>query len=180
MGTWTKTLTVLAVVVGIGGLVYVQAQRKTASNALTTQDYIELQQLVARYAYAVDGGLDHGKGVADLYTDDGALFGRDGQRWVGRKELLALFDKEEETPNNVVHFYMNHLIEPTATGAVGKEYVIIIRPSSDDKDGGRSFRVTPLHYDDVYVKTPDGWRFKSRTVIEHQPAGRQGAATVAR
>ena len=44
-----------------------------AGNAgtLTPQDYIDIQQLVARYAYAIDNCTNNGYGYADLYVGDG-------------------------------------------------------------------------------------------------------------
>ena len=61
---------------------------------------------------------------------------------------------------------MNHMIEPTAEGAIGKQYLFTVSPFLDEKSGRRTFSVTPYHYEDVYLKTPAGWRFKSRKVVE--------------
>src|SRR5262249_54929069 len=38
---------------------------------LTTQDYIDIQQLVSKYAYAIDNCTNNGYDYADLYTEDG-------------------------------------------------------------------------------------------------------------
>ena len=58
----------------------------------------------------------------------------------------------------VRHLYPNHVITPTPTGAVGVVDMLMIGlggdPNKIEYDG---------YYDDVYVKTPQGWRFKSRT-----------------
>ena len=40
---------------------------------LTAADYIEIRQLVARYAYAVDTGADNGNVYASLFAPDGAF-----------------------------------------------------------------------------------------------------------
>ena len=40
--------------------------------ALTTQDYIDIQQLVARYAYAIDNCTNSGYDYADLYAAERA------------------------------------------------------------------------------------------------------------
>ena len=49
------------------------------------------------------------------------------------------------------------MITPTAEGATGKSYLFAIGvggdPTKIERQGG---------YDDVYVKTAAGWRFKSR------------------
>ena len=168
-----KTLATCVIGVGLVGFAVAHAQQKKV-RTLTPQDYIENQQLVAKYPYTLDGGLEHGKAFADLFTDDGEFHQQTGRVWVGRKELLTIAAKTEETPNALGHFIMNHVIEPTAEGAIGKQYLLTLSPS-EDKNGRVTSTVTPYHYEDVYVKTPAGWRFKSRTVVERAaPAGRRG------
>ncbi|HVZ19641.1 MAG TPA: nuclear transport factor 2 family protein, partial [Vicinamibacterales bacterium] len=39
--------------------------------ALTPMDYVEIRQLVARYAFAVDTGNNNGYDYADLFSADG-------------------------------------------------------------------------------------------------------------
>jgi hypothetical protein len=160
-------LGIIAAVVGSVGFVVLHGQQK--KNALTPQDYMEIQQLVARYPYALDGGLDHGKAFADLFTDSGEFHQQTGRVWRGRAELLTIANKSQETPNALGHFIMNHVIEPTPQGAVGKEYLITISSFGDEKNGRTASTVTPYHYEDVYVKTADGWRFQSRTVVDRDP-----------
>ena len=166
---------ILAVAVSGAALAVATAQgRKPRS--LSPQDYIEIQQLVARYSYALDGGLEKGKAYADLFTDDAEFHQQTGRVWRGRKEILTIADKAEETPNALGHFGMNLVIEPTPEGAIGKQYLLTISPLGDASEGRQAWSVTPYHYEDVYVKTGAGWRFKSRTVID-QPArtgGRRG------
>ena len=41
---------------------------------LTPSDYLQIQQLVARYSYALDTGADNGYAYADLFAE-GASFG---------------------------------------------------------------------------------------------------------
>ena len=49
-----------------------------------------------------------------------------------------------------------------ADGAVGKQYLVAV-------DIGESGQPSSIflggHYEDVYAKTPEGWRFKTRTFI---------------
>jgi hypothetical protein len=156
---------ITAFAVGFGFAVHGQQRKPT----LTPQDYMEIQQLVAKYPYTLDGGLDHGKALADLFTDDGEFHQQTGRVWKGRQELMTIANKSQETPNALGHFIMNHWIEPTPDGAIGKEYLITVSAFGDEKDGRRASTVTPYHYEDVYAKTPAGWRFKSRTVVERDP-----------
>jgi hypothetical protein len=168
-----KTLATLVIGLGILGFAVAHAQQKKV-RTLTPQDYIEIQQLVAKYPYTLDGGLEHGKALADLFTDDGEFHQQTGRVWAGRKELLTIAAKAQETPDALGHFIMNHLIEPTADGATGKQYLLTLSPL-EEKNGRLASAVTPYHYEDVYVKTAAGWKFKSRTVVERAtPTGRGG------
>ena len=125
-------------------------------------DYIEIRQLVARYAYAVDTGADNGNVYASLFAPDGAFADRTGRETKGRDALAALARRNTRGPQSAFHFIVNHVIEPTTEGAVGKEYLLQLRIGEGERPndvfGGG-------HYDDIYVKTPDGWRFKRRQFI---------------
>jgi hypothetical protein len=57
------------------------------------------------------------------------------------------------------HYLTNVIIHPTSEGARGSQYLVAI----DVSEGGKpSTVVHGGRYDDLYVRTPDGWRFKSR------------------
>ncbi len=60
----------------------------------TSQDHIEIQQLVRKYAWALDGGDNYGYAYADLFTPDGVFVGMnqgpDGRSYQGRDVLAAL------------------------------------------------------------------------------------------
>jgi hypothetical protein len=58
----------------------------------------------------------------------------------------------------VRHFITNHVIEPSAEGATGKVYLMVV----DCEEGQPSSIYIGGHYEDVYVKTPAGWRIKRR------------------
>ena len=134
------------------------AQSRT--DTLTAMDYIEIQQLVAKYPYALDTHGGNGYMYADLFTPDGTFGNTKG------REALAMVARtnqpEKSGPAATRHFLTNVIITPTADGAVGRQYNVLIdvgdasRPSAIDHGG---------HYEDVYVKTPAGWRFKSRTYV---------------
>ena len=152
------------------GLVALGAQgggAKTAS--LTSQDYIDIQQLVARYAYAIDNCTNNGYGYADLYVNDGWFApSRDGKilmKYEGRDRLAqaALGGAKDcaSVPwNGLSHMLVNHVITPSSEGATGKVYLISL-----GLDGNPNKVEAQGHYEDVYVKTPKGWLFKSRTHV---------------
>ena len=83
----------------------------------------------------------------------------------GREALATLArnnQPEKSGPAATRHFLTNVIITPTSEGAVGRQYNVLIdvgnvdKPSAIDHGG---------HYEDVYVKTPAGWRFRSRTYV---------------
>jgi hypothetical protein len=159
------------VLVGIGAAVVtfavVQAQQRTNTPTLTPQDYIEIQQLVARYPYALDGGLGKGAVYADLFTPDGVFINQDGRHDGGRAALESLGGgrRAQETPLNTAHYIVNHVIEPMpGGGARGKQYLVVMDigeegPLHGPRQG--SIRLAG-QYRDEYQKTPQGWRFKTR------------------
>ena len=68
-------IAVLAIALAASGLAYAQ---KTANGpSLTPQDYLDIQQLVARYAHAMDTGADNGNAYADLFAADGEFVAPD-------------------------------------------------------------------------------------------------------
>src|SRR5690348_14093227 len=88
---------------------------------LTPMDYIEIRQLVNRYAFAADTGSNNGYDYADLFAPDGE-FVRPYAK--GREQLAAFARGPSLGPDNTVHYIMNPVIEPTADGATGKAYII--------------------------------------------------------
>jgi hypothetical protein len=136
---------------------------------LTALDYLEIEQLVYRYGYALDTGADNGSGYADLYADDATFTGTNqgpsGRTYQGRERLAALARGGKRGPNFMSHWVTNVVIEPAPGGAIGKTYVGIF----DIGNGGNGATSRVDHgglYNDVYVKTPQGWRFKSRNFFE--------------
>jgi hypothetical protein len=139
------------------------ARSAAKSTTLTAMDRIEIQQLVARYGYALDTGADNGYAYADLFAPDGVFVGMNqgekGRSYRGRETLAALARGGQRGPNFVSHFITNMLIEPSPEGAVGRQYAVVMDIGENNKPSSISHGG---HYDDVYVKTAAGWRFKSR------------------
>jgi len=157
--SWAAKTTVAAAVVSLvaaGASVAWSQQKDTGT--LTAADYIEIQQLVARYAYAVDTHADNGNAYADLFAKDG-VFGGKTQGHEALQKLAMSTQADRGGPDYTRHYLTNVIIYPTPDGARGSQYLVAI----DVGEGGKASSI--IHggrYDDVYVKTPDGWRFKSR------------------
>jgi hypothetical protein len=153
----------------------VGAQSRGAAAALSTQDYIEIEQLAAKYAFLVDTCTAGGYEFADLFTPDGEFsvsqaWGTAGGRKTKGREALAAaaggdgkggcVDPKTTLGYGISHISVNHVITPTPGGATGKSYLLAIgvggNPTTIERQGG---------YEDVYVKTPNGWRFQSRVHV---------------
>jgi uncharacterized protein (TIGR02246 family) len=139
-----------------------RADHSSNPSTLTALDYLEIQQLVTRYAYALDSGADNGQLYAGLFAPDGEFVQRSGEAVSGRDALAALAVRNQKGPLAVSHFIMNHVIEAGPGGAIGKQYLAQLKIGEDGQPsevsgGGR--------YDDVYVKTAEGWRFKRRQFL---------------
>ena len=163
----------VAVMIGLVFAVSAVAQEPRAATsdaaknaALTTQDYFDIMQLNSRYAYAIDNCLDNGNNYADLFTADGwfsaSRTGKVGNKSQGREKLAAAargnMKSCDEVPwKGITHMLVNHVIEPAPGGATGKVYLIAI-----GLDGDPHKMEAQGHYEDFYVKTPQGWRFQSR------------------
>ena len=133
---------------------------------LTALDYAEIEQLSARYVHALDTCAD--KDWADLFSSDGVVISvADKKRTEGRAALLEFVTAAanrcaQATPLTLKHMVSNLVIEPTPEGATGKSYVLSLKIGKGGMSGEIVFGGK---YFDVYVKTPQGWRFKSREIV---------------
>jgi hypothetical protein len=133
---------------------------------LTDQDRMQIQELVARYARAL--GSCAAEEYADLFAPAGGYFASSVRGEVaGRDKLIELVRSERQcnTPRTTAPNPANGpadaarpaptvptpVIEVSSAGVVGKVAL---------GNAGR--------YDDLYVKTPNGWRFQARDFISGQ------------
>src|SRR5215469_17948666 len=73
---------------GLGAVTMTSIPAATKVPTLTALDYIEIQQLVNRYAFAIDTCSNNGYDYADLYTPDGVFYwGVGSRKSVGREQL---------------------------------------------------------------------------------------------
>ena len=93
------------------------------TQSLMPEDYIAIQQLVSKYAYAIDECTNKGYDYADLYVPDGSFAtarnGRISNRFDGREKLAeaargGAADCKDVPWAGIVHMLVNHVIEPAA------------------------------------------------------------------
>jgi hypothetical protein len=131
---------------------------------LTSADYLELQQLVARYSYAVDMHGGDGSAFAALFAPDGNL-GTLAKGTTQLAQFAAKTNADRSGPAFARHFVTNVVITPAPGGATGRSYLVTL----DISESGQPAKIiSGGHYDDVYVKTPQGWRIKSRDYVRSE------------
>ena len=182
---WLATV-VLSAAVGAGTtalIVSMPGVDAAAAPKLSAADYQEIAQLTNRYAYGIDTCANNGYDYADVFTPDGEFIDRNsdagfkaGGRVLakGRDALATLIGggsrgcKTKLVWTDWSHIMTNLVVTPTATGATGRIYLLQMGmkgPGSIERHGG---------YEDAYVKTPNGWRIRTRTHVRntawHAPA----------
>jgi len=163
--------------IGLFALGVVSAQQSgSAITKLTAEDYFEIEQLMYRYAHAIDTCANNGYDYADVYTADGIFvdhFSEDGflqdglVRAVGREALAGISGGGDRGCKHVgwkdwSHLMMNPVITATPDGASGRVYLVVIGeqgPDHTQRFGG---------YEDEYVRTADGWRISRRTHVRNK------------
>ena len=181
---WMATV-ILSAVVGAATAVWMMQPGVSAAGtpSLSAADYQEIAQQTNRYAYGIDTCANNGYDYADVFTPDGVFIDRnseDGFKQGGRvlargREALATLIgggsrgcKTKLVWTDWSHIMTNLVVTPAAEGATGRIYLLQMGmkgPGSIERHGG---------YEDVYVKTRNGWRIKSRTHVRnkawHAPA----------
>jgi hypothetical protein len=131
----------------------VQAQR-SAPTSLTDRDRTEIQELVSHYARALSSCA--AEEYADLFAPvTGSFASSIRGEIVGREKLIALVQSEP------------HCVATPPGRAGGNAPTVVVSVSAEGVTGFADLG-NAGHYEDVYVKTPKGWRFQSRDVITRQ------------
>jgi hypothetical protein len=158
----------LGAVLLVAAAAAMQAQNKAAKpKPLTALDYAEIEQLNAAYGHYIDTGEENGYAWANLFTPDGVFTRQAGDKYEGREKLAAL-GRNRGGPKFVSHFITNVMVQPSADGAIGRAYCVTMDFPDDKLDASdprRSEVQLGCRYHDTYVRTSDGWRFKTRTIV---------------
>jgi len=126
---------------------------------LTVADQLDIQQTYARYYHTIDAG--DAEGWADTFTEDGEFNGIKG-----RAALIE--NRKKSGPSKTRHVVSNLVLTPTEEGAKGSLYVFIFDPQQVPVKINSYSR-----YDDTLVKTPQGWRFKTKIRSNDTTIGRR-------
>ena len=144
-----KTLALVGIAL-VSGSTWVGAQ-KAGARTLTAQDFADIQQLYAKYNWALDAG--DSEGYASTFTPDGVFNSN-----VGHDAIVKFADGfHAGLGSHVKHWNTNLMITPTDAGASGQVYLVLV-----DFGTKPATIVTSATYADELVKTAQGWRFKKR------------------
>ena len=133
---------------------------------LTAQDRVEIQDLVTRYARAL--GSCAAEEYADLFAPGGGYFFSSIRGEVGTRERLIALVKSERQCNPTANANPNAAgrgAPGNAAPAARPSGPVATIESTPEGIKGIAMLGNAGGYEDTYVKTPNGWRFKARSVI---------------
>ena len=124
------------------------------TSALTEEDRSEIKLLSGRYLLALSSC--DAEAYADLFAVPDGFFASIGRGKVDGRHRLTEMVKSYSCD------YVNGVAPPHAPTPPAP-YKIVVEPAPDGAIG--LAYLNGARYEDEYVKTPRGWRFKSRTVV---------------
>ena len=123
------------------------------------EDVQAISELKAVYCNAADGGWDRpthdADAVASLFVEDAVWDAGEAGRGDGREGIRALFKSFQRLPF-AFHRVSNPIIKVDGDTATGEWHLLLAISFSEKEEvwvGGI--------YNDEFVRTPQGWRFKS-------------------
>jgi hypothetical protein len=144
---------------------------------LTAEDRLDIEQLVNEYANALDHCTDNGDSYANLFVAEGEfgttpewdapptklIKGHDALARVGGGTGPGGACKDPKLSRNygATHVTVGLIITPAVGGASGRSIPLLLGADGDPnkivRQGGKQ---------DFFVKTREGWRFKSEWHVE--------------
>ena len=155
-----RMLATVVLSLAVGCVSWLWGQQRKSGSSLTADDYMQIQQLYARYNNAIDSG--DAEGYAGTFVPDGTF-----NTFNGHDALVGFIHNWREKMNggNRRHWNSNLTITPTPEGASGTVYLLLI-----DVSARPPAIAAAAKYEDQLVKTPQGWRFKKRVTKADGPA----------
>jgi hypothetical protein len=123
------------------------------------EDREEITKLKARYCNYVDGSWDRlthdYDGVASIFVEDGLWEAGPKLRGEGREGIRDFF-KAAQNISFAFHRISNPIIEISDDTATGNWHVLVALT----QPGGKPVWIAGIYNDD-FVRTPEGWKFKT-------------------
>jgi uncharacterized protein (TIGR02246 family) len=124
---------------------------------LTVEDRMDIQDLLARYNHAIDGG--DAETWAATFTPDGT-FTSGSNAFQGREQLTAFAKSFAERMAGTRHWVNNVVIDGEGDRATLRCYLHLLRVGD-----GAAQTVSTARYQDELRRVDGAWRFAARTVI---------------
>lgn len=121
------------------------------------EDLEGIRNLARRYADAV--WRRDVEGAIALFTDDGVMDTGDRPPIRGRAALTEAYREMVGGANEFLPFVANHVIDLDGDRATGRCYLDLRATVNGERKIGGG------HYEDIYARTADGWRFASRKLV---------------
>jgi len=133
--------------------------RGSAAGALSALDYAEIRQLHMRYAQGTDFG--NAEMWLNVFTEDATFRIGERDQYIGRAQMTEWRRQSfaRRGPNYKYRPWVSSWVITPANdgGATGRVYWMAFDPSA------KVLAVADTgYYDDIYVKTANGWRIKQR------------------
>ncbi len=125
------------------------------SDIRALMDREAIRDLACRYAHCV--WQRDAPGAADLFTEDAVMDTGDRAVLEGRAVIFEAYRQMFEV-SVFRPFVHNHVLEVDGDRATGTCYLDLHATVDDQRMRGFGY------YDDVYVRTPDGWKFERREI----------------
>lgn len=156
----------LVACLAVAALAVAQSSNGRKSVVLTAQDYTEITELYARLYQGSD--LRETDLWLSAFAEDGSFRFPNGDEVVGKKALAEWRAKSfagATGDSRRRHWTSGVMLTPTADGANGRAYWLLL-----DVSGKQPVVTSSGRFDDRFVKTAGGWKFKTHGV-KSDPAG---------
>jgi hypothetical protein len=118
--------------------------------------------------YCLNADRGDVEGFVSLFAEDGSVEVPEAPAFVGSAAIRAAMQALVDTGLTHKHIASNHLVEAmSATRASGSCYLVVFNSAAaPDERGMRPLEQasTVGHYDDAFVFTNAGWKFRSRVL----------------
>lgn len=127
--------------------------------SLSTDDIVEIQQLLARYTKAAD--IDPPETMRDIFAEDGSfVVAAMNLNISGIDNIIAYFtESRANSAGGVFHITNNLIVDGDGDAATASSYLTVMQSGAEIKP------LTIGRYSDELIKTNTGWRLKTRTII---------------
>lgn len=130
---------------------------------LGVEDRLAIQDLYARYNFAIDSG--DAPAFADVFIDEGVLQLPSFPVFEGREAITGFVKRRSGNPQRGIshsqHWNCNLLLESKADHVVGRVYLMLVAIGSAT---GEIRPVAHGYYTDMIVRRDGAWKFARRTV----------------